>query len=243
MLKQLCLLWQNKTNRRWYHIGNLNQNEDGTYTYEYTTQTDKGDLQEALQDGYFPHPAFPDLNKVYHSEKLFNAFSRRLPSRNRKDYDFLFEIFDLQEDKSDFALLEFTGGSVYTDGYEFVKPVEEHNGLFEIDCFLRGWRYYNNEIEQLTDSDELVLVIDEENQYDQNAVGVVKLPDNKRIGYVPAFYTFFIKNVLKHHVDIRVDYDFYPEADFQYKVRLRLTGEIPRALIFELKKQKVLFTQ
>ncbi|MGI8170375.1 HIRAN domain-containing protein [Enterococcus lactis] len=234
MEKRLCLLWQNTETRSWYHVGNLIQKEDSTFSFSYEHRNKERGLEEALEVGYLSHPAFPDLFKTYYSEKLFSAFSRRLPNRSRKDYEYFFEIFDKMEETNSFDLLELTGGSLHTDSYEFVKPILKKGGLFEIDCFLRGWRHYNSEDVILSNKTKLFLEAEDENKFDNNAVCVLKTPDNKKIGYVPAFYSSFVKTMLAHKIDIDVNYEFFAEAVSQYKVRMYLKGEIPQSLASQL---------
>lgn len=235
--ENLCLLWQDVSTRSWYHVGNLIKHDDDSFSFYYELkEKDKG-LEEALAVGYQLHPAFPLMEKEYHSTKLFSAFARRLPSRNRRDYGFL---FDLQKNLTNFELLELTGGSLYVDSYEFVKPVKENEGMFEIECFLRAWRHWNDESEMLLETTKLSLEMEPNNEYDRNAVCVINGETRKKIGYIPAFYSSFVTRVLKEEIPIHLEYHYFEEAAPQYKVKLILVGEIPQKLNYQIKNDSLL---
>ncbi|WP_159721333.1 HIRAN domain-containing protein [Enterococcus sp. CSURQ0835] len=238
MEKKLYLLWQDRKTRCWYHVGTLFQHQDQTFSFAYEHGQEKS-LQAAIAAGYAGHPAFPDLTKTYHATKLFSAFNRRLPNRRRKDYHFLFEIFDQEKKQGNFDLLAITGGRLYGDAYEFVEPIYEKENRFEIDCFLRGWRHYNNETATLENA-QLMLVKEEKNLYDQDAVFVFDQTQNKKIGYIPAFYSTFVRTILDADVAIKLEYQFYKNAESHYKVRLNLTGRIPAQLNYTLKNELLL---
>lgn len=42
-------------------------------------------------------------------------------------------------------LLRATGGRWATDTYEFVVPIQMHDGKYSIDFFVAGWRYYQGD--------------------------------------------------------------------------------------------------
>ncbi|SEK94815.1 HIRAN domain-containing protein [Carnobacterium iners] len=224
MLNKLCLLWQDVNTRSWFHIGNLTLDPDGVYSFFYETDSINKGLEEALENGYRLHPTFPDVDKTYLSESLFSAFSRRLPDRKRKDYVSVLSDLGINGTSTDFDLLSLTGGAVNSDLYEFVQPIQfdDTNHQFKLDFFVRGWRYHG-EKEKLSQSDQLVLEVEENNEFDQDAVYILKNNKNK-IGYVPAFYSSFIKSILMEKLNYDLTFQFNEDSPSHYKVKVFIKG-------------------
>lgn len=224
---KLCLLWQNKKTRDWYHVGNLTY-EKNKYYFEYQVADSKRNVFEALDNGYRLHPTFPNVQQKYESEILFGAFARRLPQKSRKDYQVILKNLGITEESTDFEVMSITGGTINSDNYEFVKPIKYDGTKFKLDFYLRGWRYYNHDTEHLKQGDELSLVAEPENKYDNNAVAIYKNKDRK-IGYVPAFYSSFITEMINAEnrskkVNYTLDYEYDPEAPSQFKVEMEIRG-------------------
>lgn len=222
---KLCLLWQNQESRNWYHIGNLLYDQQ-KYYFEYQTEPTKRNVYDALKNGYRIHPTFPDLDEKYESSVLFSAFARRLPSLNRKDYQVILRNLGITNATNEFEIMSITGGASHSDNYEFLKPIESDGENFKLDFYLRGWRHYNEESESLLENDVLTLVRESDNEYDSDAVAVYKNED-KKIGYVPAFYSQFISQMIESYEDnVRYDLEhkFDPEAPSHFKVEMNIKG-------------------
>ena len=224
---KLFLLWQNKKSRNWYHVGNLIY-ENSRYFFEYQTAQTKRNVFEALDNGYRLHPAFPDVDQKYESEILFSAFARRLPVKSRKDYQVILKNLGITKESTDFEIMSITGGTINSDNYEFVKPIEYDGNNFSLDFYLRGWRHYNNSIDHLKSNDVLSLAMEPENQFDKDAVAIYK-NNEKKIGYVPAFYSAFITEMIKSEkkfkeVNYTLDYVYDPEALSHFKVEVEIKG-------------------
>jgi hypothetical protein len=204
MNKTLCLLWQNTSTRQWYHVGNLVFTESDYLFYYETTQQRRG-VYEALTNGYQLHPAFPNINEKYHAKRLFNTFSRRLPNFKRLDIREKYKRLGFENAEDAYELFVLTGGKLAGDNYEFVKPAERSddgkNLLF--DFYVRALRHYTSPDFELPKEAQLVFRIDEENKHDGCAVEV--LCNGQRIGYVPAFYSHFIKQALENKEEITIE--------------------------------------
>ena len=224
---KLCLLWQNKKSRNWYHVGNLTYEKD-KYFFVYQVEQSKRNVFEALENGYRLHPTFPNVHEKYESTILFSAFARRLPQKSRKDYRVILKNLGITKESTDFEIMSITGGTINSDNYEFVKPIEREGTKFKLDFYLRGWRHYNNETEYLEASDELSLKLDPENKFDDDAVAIYK-NEEKKIGYVPAFYSAFITEMVKAEegstdVSYTMNYKYNPEAPSHFKVEMEIQG-------------------
>lgn len=230
MVNKLCLLWQNVKTRQWYHVGDLILNDDSSYEFRYDNTHKRRGLDDALKNGYRVFPVFPDTKEKYNSAKMFSVFSRRLPDRRRADYQELFQELGITDDSSDFDLLSATGGSLNSDAYEFVKPIEFSSNKFFLDFYLRGWRHYNGEDEILTFKDQISLELDCGNKYDNCAVAILK-NDEKRIGYVPAFFSEFIKAVIEKGLNYEIEILFNADAPSHYKVEISMNGIVDEQLI------------
>lgn len=131
----LWLIWQNVETRQRYHVGNLSS-LNGECTFSYELSGKRRTLFDAIKDGYKPHLAFRDINKVYKSDRLFDAFARRLPDKRRPDFHELLQSFGLSKDYTDMDLLRATGGRLATDPYEFVSPIFKYNDPISILIFI-----------------------------------------------------------------------------------------------------------
>lgn len=231
MTNRLCLLWQNVISRQWYHIGDLILKDTGVYVFKYDDTNKHRGLKEALNNGYRLHPSFPEIGKEYESKFLFSAFLRRLPDRNRKDYAPIFTELGITQESSEFDLLTITGGKLNSDSYEFVRPIEFNDDEFSLEFYLRGWRHYNEDSEALNIDDVLRLEVESDNVKDPHAVMVVK-NNEKKIGYVPAFYAELIKEMLNNGLNYQVvGCEFDGNEPSRYKVKISMKGVMDKTTL------------
>ncbi|MEW4263586.1 DNA-binding protein [Bacillus megaterium] len=233
----LWLIWQNVNTRQRYHVGNLSH-ENGEYTFQYENNDKNRGLKEALANGYHPHIAFPDLEKVYHSNKLFGAFSRRLPSRSRPDFVNILRKYGLSKDYTEMDLLRISGGRLGTDSYEFVQPVYIHNNHFDFDFYIAGWRHHGGDVHlnSISDKTELFFEKEPDNPEDPYAV-MVKTDDGVLLGYVPGFFSEFMTDVIDRKCFYEVGIDnIDPDAIPQLRVNVSVNGEF-NLLLNDFSKQ------
>ncbi|GAA0485856.1 hypothetical protein IRB23SM22_17610 [Alkalibacterium sp. s-m-22] len=222
--RTLCLLWQNQQSRQWYHVANLTLEENDDYRFAYESQNKKRGLKDALENGYHLHPSFPSAVKTYTSDKLFSAFSRRLPNKARPDYVELLKANNLSVKNDEFEVLTMTGGKLISDNYEFVKPVDFDGKDFSFDFYVRGWQHYNEDKRQLKDLSEISFETEEDNGQDPDAI-IVKYA-GETIGYVPAFYSDFMKTVIESNSRFEVvSFDFNSQASSHRKVNILVKGQ------------------
>lgn len=222
----LWLIWQNVHTRQRYHVGNL-IHKDGIYVFQYENEKRHRGLKEALKNGYKPHLAFPDLKKVYVSADLFGPFSRRLPNPSRPDFNLLLNKYGLSKDFTEMDLLRATGGRLATDPYEFVHPVYIQGNFFELDFHVAGWRHHGGEdhLEALSNETNIVFEKEPSNDHDPFAV-MVKTIQGVLLGYVPAFFSEFMTEVINNDIKFsgeieKIDEDAIP----QLRVNLIVNGE------------------
>lgn len=223
----LWLIWQNVETRQRYHVGNLLY-KDGIYTFSYEQKGYRRKLAEALKNGYRPHLAFPDTNKIYTSTKLFGPFARRLPDSRRPDYQTVLKDLGLPKDCTDMDVLHASGGILATDSYEFVSPIIVENNRFDLEFFVAGWRYYDGShiINQLEVGDLVNFSLDPENPEDHKAVKVSTV-NHKLLGFIPAFYSGWMFEVIKKNCTFYAKIEnINPDAVPHRKVNISIVGEI-----------------
>lgn len=111
---EIELIWNNHTPLK-CGIGYLSF-KDNKYIFKYHNIDS---IRPALDNGFDPIMEFPDINKVYTSDRLFITFRTRLPSKRRKDFQEYLSNYGLTVDDDDFYLLQATGGWSPTDKLEF----------------------------------------------------------------------------------------------------------------------------
>jgi hypothetical protein len=223
----LWLIWQNIETRQRYHIGNLSS-LNGEYTFSYELSGKRRTLFDAINDGYKLHLAFRDINKVYKSDRLFDAFARRLPDKRRPDFHELLQSFGLSKDYTDMDLLRATGGRLATDPYEFVSPIYKYNDHFDFDFYIAGWRYYEGEkvLQKLKINDEVRFELDLENPKDSKAVAIFTRNSDVKLGFVPAFYSGFMYDVIKNNGKYSAKIEqVNTHAKSQLKVKIIVSGQ------------------
>jgi hypothetical protein len=226
----LLVVWQNKQNSIFYHIGTLSFYND-TYEFSYTSNSGaaKLKLEDALANGYMLHPAFPYKDKVYTSKDLFPAFDRRLPSPNRKDYKAIMADLGLNEKSTKMELLQQTRGRIASDSYSFEVPLRKEGEKVYSSFFIHGMRYRSLPEQWpfwLNNNDKLKLLQEPTNKHDPYAVKVLT-QSGKHLGYVPIFYSKAIFSLLKYGEQpiVRVNYlnekstpHWWLKVDFECKV-------------------------
>ena len=170
----LWLIWQNERTRQRYHVGNLVHLE-GKYMFYYEKHAQRRGIIEALKNGYRLHISFPDMDKVYVSDRLFGPFERRLPDRRRPDFQEILRAHGLSNDYTNMDLLRATGGRLATDTYEFVPPIYVYRNEFDFEFHVAGWRYYEGErvLDRLQVGDDVMFQLEPTNKQDPKAVVVL----------------------------------------------------------------------
>jgi len=226
---ELWLIWQNVETRQRYHVGRLLY-EDGFYTFLYEKKGYRRKLEEAMENGYRPHLAFPDTNKTYTSRTLFGPFARRLPDPRRPDYPSVLKELGLPSECKEMDVLRATGGILATDSYEFVSPILVENNFFDLDFFVAGWRYYDGDqvIDLLQAGDSVEFSLDPDNDNDHKAVVVMSV-NGEKLGFIPAFYSGWMFEVIekKCKYQARVK-SIHPQAVPHRKVCISIVGEVNR---------------
>lgn len=224
----LWLIWQNQETRQRYHVGNL-FHENGKYTFSYELSEKRRTLFEAIENGYKPHLSFRNVEKTYVSDRLFGPFARRLPDKRRPDFNDILKDLGLPLDYTEMDLLRATGGRLATDPYEFVAPISVWNDYFNFDFFIAGWRYYEGDAveNQLQVGSKVFFELEPSNKEDNKAVIVLSDSKGHKLGYIPAFYSGFMFDIIRNNdiYEAKIE-KINPYAKPQLKVNISIVGKL-----------------
>ncbi|OLO10505.1 hypothetical protein BTW10_14210 [Chromohalobacter japonicus] len=182
--RRLLLYWQAREskNRSRYCVGQLVKH-GGDVWLQYGV--DEQEMAEARKMDFQGYPAF-SLNRSEHRHHVLDAFMRRLPPRNRRDFGRYLELRGISRDAdiSDFGLLGYTGAKLPNDGFELVHPFDEPPTEFEMLLEVAGFRH-EAEIgaSHLKAGDPVRFVPEPDNTYDHLAIRIES--QVRKLGYVP----------------------------------------------------------
>ena len=194
----MYLIWKDYKTRQRYIVGELSKN--GKYEFKYRAK----DLDKAIQKGFEPLIAFPNINEVYESNDIFPAFSSRLPDKRRKDVKEILGKYKL--DKYDaFELLRKSGGKLPTDSLEFIDPIFLDDMSIEREFYIAGVRHHDyckGKIKhvnfKIEINETLILEKDSSNEHDKYAVKVMN-KENNILGLIPIFFSKEISEAMDNN--------------------------------------------
>jgi hypothetical protein len=172
---------------QWGPIGRLEHTGTG-YRFLYTRGA-------RTLEGFQPFPEMPQLDAVYESDELFPLFANRLMARSRPEYEayLAWGGFDLENPPDPIAFLAVTEGIRATDSVELFPCPTSVGGCYINKFFLHGIAHVpaaaHERISRLQPGDPLLLMFDDFNLFDHNAVAVRTTGDRDAmmIGYVPRY--------------------------------------------------------
>lgn len=200
----LSVIWKDADTGARFEIGRLSKN--GCYEFSYI----KDNLIRAKSKGFEAIVAFPDFDKTYENIDLFPAFSSRLPDRRRKDISVILSRYGLETFDA-FELLRKSGGKLPTDTLEFIDPIFfDASKTIVREFFVAGTRHRNlcdpDSFPEcmikldITIGENLLVMAEPDNEFDQNAVLIVKNASiDGIIGYVPAYYAEAVAKAINNN--------------------------------------------
>ncbi|HCC08008.1 MAG TPA: DNA-binding protein [Clostridiales bacterium] len=223
----LWLIWQDPEKRNRYKIAELAKTSYG-FEFKY----DKDGVKEAKKAKFELLPAFSDIDKVYENQRMFPAFTTRLPDKRRKNIKEILEKYELEE-YNEFEFLKKNGGKLPTDMLEFVEPInfENNEKNFKRDFYLAGIRYYIEDIEKLkkmglTEYERLILKKEPCNEFDECAIEVFS-KENAKLGYIPKYFSKAISIAIDNNykIDCKVSKVYYDDIRESIEVELEILIE------------------
>lgn len=184
----IYLVWKDYKTRQRYVVGELSKN--GKYEFKYR----KRDINTAMENGFEPLIAFPDINEIYKNNDIFPAFSSRLPDKRRKDVKEILARYKLEKYDA-FELLKKSGGKLPIDSLEFIDPIFLDETNIEREFYIAGVRHHDycngkerNENFEIEINESVILEKDTNNKYDEFAVKVIN-KEGKLLGFIPVFFS------------------------------------------------------
>lgn len=200
-MEKLYLAWQDPQNRNWWPVGMLTYAHDDNYRFFYTKGAEK--LKEM---GIFePFGGMKDLDIVYESEHLFSIFTNRMLSDSRPEYKRHLAWLGSAVDENDpLTMLAMTEGIRGTDTLEVFRcPSENAKGEYEVVFLSHGLRYLTesaiNRINNLHKGDQLYLIFDMQNAYDEKAMALRTGDPVEIVGYCPRYLSSDFLGLLNNH--------------------------------------------
>lgn len=236
-MNTLFLIWRSSLKNKWFPIGKLT-NGNG-YQFEYI----QGVLEAEKECGFQPMEQFPRFEEKYESQDLFPLFTNRVLPENRPEFKEYLENLNLKENGNDpIAILGRSGGLRETDYFElFPLPQLDEIGAYRIKFFARGVSHLPNSsqqrILQLIPQEQLLLVQDFQNGYDNNALllrtnNALHPNDRDRyiVGYVPRFLADDLANAPLRELEplkVCVEKVNPPPAPTQFRLLCDLVAKWP----------------
>ena len=227
-MKTLFLAWEGSSRGSWFPIGRLTFNGK-EYQFNYT----KGVLKAIVECLFKPLPSFPDLGKVYTSQKLFPLFSNRVRPRSRPDYPEFVQWLNIPQHQDDpIALLARSGGKRVTDKFEvFPCPEPDENGRYRIHFFAQGLRHLPKpaieRINGLQVGELLYLAHEFQNPHDPSAL-LLCTKDRWIVGYCPRYLCGdFSQRISQDRELVRVEVDRLnqPPTPLQFRLLCKMTAD------------------
>lgn len=185
-MKALFVAWQDPVDRHWRPVGRLSF-ENNQFNFVYT----KG---AKTAENFVPFGRMNDLDGVYVSRELFPFFSNRLLSKNRPEYKEYLGWLNIPAGKDDpFAILARTGGIRGTDSIMiFPCPEPSLDGKYRVHFFGHGLRYLPEyalgSVRNLQPGNQLFILLDVQNEYDELAIALRTDKPPIFVGYVPRYF-------------------------------------------------------
>lgn len=223
--RKLLLIWQNPDTRVFRRVGELDELEDGLFTFRY--------LDGAVDASFSPLAQFPDRGKVYGPGPLPSFFRNRVMSKARDSYGEYRGWLGLNDDGMDTPaeVLLRTGGSRATDTFHVVDDLSRSSdGEVVSRFFASGIRYLSRAeafLPQLRPGQELALRDEPDNSYNPRAV-LIDASHGEPVGYVPDWLLEDLHDLRSRTSDLSIFVErINPDAPSHLKLLCRLEAIVP----------------
>lgn len=180
---------------QWSPVGRLDFDGE-VYSFLYTKGVEK-------IIGFRPFDGMLDLAKRYESNELFPVFFNRLMPKRRAEYKDFWSWSGFNMEPDPIALLAVTEGIRQTDAIElFAPPIQNADGFLSSKFFLHGLsrmtEFAEQHVERLRPNDPLKLVLEPQNVFDPNAIGLYGVEvSGVKLGYVPRYLARDLNRIIE----------------------------------------------
>ena len=188
MNKELLVVWQVPTSRRWIPVGRLSY-KDEKYYFQYTNSAKSA----AKENHFVPFGKMVNLDVRYESNGLFPIFKNRLLRKSRPEYkDYLSWLGLSVNNTSPIDELARSGGIRATDNLQIFLIPESRDKLYKVTFFSHGIRHltpsYRERVNHLSQGNRLYLMRDIQNDQDSFALALRTCDPPEIVGYCPSFF-------------------------------------------------------
>src|SRR5688572_12083318 len=195
----LFVAWREPESHRIFTVGRLLRVETPFRGFEFGYV--RG-VKAALEHGFEPFVAFPELGEIYRSRELLPFFKNRVLLPSRPDYLEYLESFALDRAAEPMTLLAASGGRRTTDLIELFpdwvpEPASER---IQTRFLLRGVRYIPSaepRIEKLQGGERLYCMRDVQNVVNREGIAL-RTEYNVLVGYLPDYLATDVGVLLMH---------------------------------------------
>lgn len=151
-------------------------------------------VKKAREQGFAGFPDFSE-NKEIHETNVLRVLSQRINDSGRTDIQSYYDFWEIPDEakKDTFQMLAYTQGILPTDNFEFLAEYGDAEGVHFV-SEIAGLTKAQLENDALKDGDELEWQCEPNNEYDQNAVMLLK--GGNMLGYVKRVHShvFYLPN-------------------------------------------------
>jgi hypothetical protein len=192
------VLRQDSDTREYAVVGRLDR-EDDQYVFRYAPKVADNPNAALL-------PGFPDRRLTYRARALFATFSNRVMTPRRDSYQDYLGLLGLEGGEPEpFEVLARTWGTRATDRIQVLPiPRVGRGGHLQTRFLVHGGGHVDPDglaLSRVRVGDELQLRHEPENSVDANAVLVLRMREEDRLGYIPRPLAPFIHALWRAHVE------------------------------------------
>lgn len=177
-MTRYILSWRKGQGHRRHIVGVMEQSANRFFSFSY----DQAAVATAKTEGFAPYTEFPDITKSYNGAVL-DIFAQRLIKSERPDIQNFYDFREIEPQfkKDKFYLLAHTQGLLPMDNFEFLADYNPVPGLHFL-TELASLSVNDLPSTTLNVGDSLQFELDEKNEFDSQAVKVLK--GDLKIGYI-----------------------------------------------------------
>jgi hypothetical protein len=234
--RRVYVAWQDTATREWHTIARLSFVADH---YEFSFTRGAETLRSVVKQLFNSN-----LDDHYISSELISVFRNKIPPRRRSDFQKLANWLNLRGDESDFDLLGKFGLIPGSDGLLVYSEPHVENGRYSIEFFIHGIRHTHGDTnsrhlhgdvmtwcQAAQEGDRLYPLLDVQNEFDVDAVGLRASEGTIVVGHVPRFYARDLRLILGQPEFARTS-EFHLvrnncDAPLQFRMLCRFTSNVP----------------
>lgn len=223
--RRFAVAWRNRERRVITSVAALDY-QAGIYRFQYLHG-----IGESVA-GFRPFIGFPDLNRIYKSDRLWPFFDLRVMDRKRPDYPQYVRWLGLTVEASRLDILSRSGGERKGDSVLLAEsPAVADGGATDAIFLVRGVSYALRQhgtqtaAESLRPGDRLALVDDPTNEANPRAL-LLEASDGARVGWVPDLLVEYAHQVRSGGGFVELLQNNGPSAPWHVRLLARISGSI-----------------